>query len=189
MEKGSALVISGVGTLTTWLRVMTRSKVSQQVFTTAAGKQGSTSRSKARTCRVVVASLVPTGAEQPLSLWHTTAKPCPKQRPHDSSGADPQNQGEHSPDFREQESNGMAEKVSKHHSCLKDIHTHSSNPCTATSPLPSKSLFTHSDRVPHTQLQTPCSSAPHLQLFQSPAHRTWQWRVLQGDAQGLHRQT
>lgn len=61
--------------------------------------------------------------------------------------------------------------------------------CAATSPLPSKSLFSHSGRAPQSQLQTPCSSAPHLQLFQSPAHRTWRWKVLQGGAQGLHRRT
>lgn len=51
-------------TLTTWLRVMTLSRVSQHVFTAAAGQQGSTSRSRDRTCRVVVASLAPGGAEQ-----------------------------------------------------------------------------------------------------------------------------
>lgn len=78
MGKGSALVIPGVGTpLTTWLRVMTRSKVSQQVFTTAAGKQGSTSRSRARTCRVVVASLAPTGVEQREPVEHHS-KALPK---------------------------------------------------------------------------------------------------------------
>jgi len=95
--KGAALTTPSVGTLTTWLRVITRSKVSQQVFTKGAGKQGSRSRSRARTCRVVVASLVPAGAEQRLSPWHPMANPRPRQGPCGSARADPQNWGEHFP--------------------------------------------------------------------------------------------
>lgn len=154
MGKGSALVTPGVGTLTTWLRVMTRSKVSQQVFTTAAGKQGSTSRSRARTCRVVVASLAPTGAEQPLSLWDTTAKPCPRQSPHDSSGADPQNQAEHSPNSWE--TTGMAEEASKHHRCPKDT----SYPPQQSSMLQSP-LFPPNPYSPTAAESPTCSYRPH----------------------------
>lgn len=49
------------GGLTTWLRVMTRRRVSQQDLTDGAGRQGSRSRNKVSTCKVVVASLAPGG--------------------------------------------------------------------------------------------------------------------------------
>lgn len=45
--------------LTTWFKVMTRSRVSQQLFTRASGKQGSMSFSSVSMCSVVVASRAP----------------------------------------------------------------------------------------------------------------------------------
>lgn len=45
--------------LTTWFKVMTRSRVSLQLFTRASGKQGSMSFSSVNMCSVVVASREP----------------------------------------------------------------------------------------------------------------------------------
>lgn len=180
-----------MGTLTTWLRVMTRSKVSQQVFTTAAGKQGSRSRSRDRTCRVVVASLVPVGTKQRLSLWYPMAKPCLRQSPHDSAGADPWSWGEQPP-LTSGESRATDRWLRTLQNTLgapEAFHTLPSNSGCYTLPSSLQVFILHGCRAPHTQLKTPCSSAPHLQLFQSPARRTWRWRVLQGDAQELHLQT
>lgn len=170
MGKGSALVIPGEGTLTTWLRVMTRSKVSQQVFTTAAGKQGSTSRSRARTCRVVVASLAPTGAEQPLSLWHPMAKPCPRQSPPDNSGADPWNQGGHSPDFWRQESNRMAEEASKYHKCPKDISYPPQQSSVLQPPLFPPSPYCSTMAESPTFSYRPHAPVPHTSSFFNLLH-------------------
>lgn len=47
--------------LTTWLKVMTLSRVSLQLFTRPSGKQGSRSFSSVSMCSVVVASLEPGG--------------------------------------------------------------------------------------------------------------------------------
>lgn len=90
------------------------------------------------------------------------SKPCPRQSPHDSSGADPQNQGEHSPDFQEQESNRMAEEASKHHRCPKDTSYPPQQSSVLQPPLfppstysPREAESPHSAKDPMLQYPTP----------------------------------
>lgn len=91
-----------------------------------------------------------------MSLWNTTAKPCPRRSLYESSGADPQNQGEHSSNFWKHESTGMAEEASKHHRCPKDI----SYPPKQSSVL-QPPLFPPNPYSPTVAGSPTCSYRPH----------------------------
>lgn len=63
--------------LTTWLKVMTRRRVSLQLFTRLSGKQGSRSFSRVSMCSVVVASLEPGGQRAAETPAHSLQQALP----------------------------------------------------------------------------------------------------------------